>query len=236
MSVAQCDRGIRRAGSMGHMWVACLVTATGVAGCVTENQKQVRLVDLVDDDYVGGTQVVKIELTASRPVLRAELFLDGLRVAADELAPFALSWDTRGFEDGRHRLTARAYLDDNTPIEDAVTIQIDNTPPIVGVVTSRATRGESFAIAATDNGKIDHVEVSGGVVGQPPLILTFAPYQFAWPWCGPVSLEVRVVDAAGGETVGTFLVTSDDLQDQDCDGHKGLAFGGDDCNDLDATI
>ncbi|HSR95845.1 MAG TPA: MopE-related protein [Kofleriaceae bacterium] len=195
----------------------------------------VRLLDLQDGDYVGGLQVSRIDVQTARNVVRAELFLDGLRIAADELAPFDLGWDARAFDEGSHRLTARVHLDDDTQLDGSVMVLIDNTPPMVGEVTGTARVGDPFEVTATDNGKVARVELSRGRRGEAPLVLTSAPFRFTWPWCGALSLEVRVVDAAGGEATRSFPLTGVADGDQDCDGHRSDLLGGDDCDDDDPT-
>ncbi|MGH9885377.1 MAG: putative metal-binding motif-containing protein, partial [bacterium] len=72
-----------------------------------------------------------------------------------------------------------------------------------------------------------------GRAGEAPLVLTGAPFRFTWPWCGVVSLEVRVVDAAGVQATRSFPLTGVADGDQDCDGHVSDQLLGDDCDDFD---
>lgn len=234
MSCLLDDVGSERAGAGG--WVcATLLGTIWLAACGGNDELQ--LVGLRDGDYVGGPQVSMIDVKTERDVLRAELFLDRLRIAADELAPFDLVWDARRFDEGRHRLTARAYLDGGMQLEGSVEVSIDNTPPVVGDLAAAAAVGGPFEVTATDNGEIARIEVSRGHAGEPPLVLTTAPYRFKWSWCGPVSLEVRAVDAAGGQTTRSFAVTGVDEGDLDCDGYVSDQLPtGNDCDDNDPTV
>lgn len=215
-----------------------LLIATAGVGCADHAP---HFIDLGDGAYLRGEQVVTVDASArlrSRQALRTELFLDGQRVAADELAPFELRWDTRGFPDGDYQLLARVELDDNGRLDDAVTIHIDNTPPTLGDVPRVAAHGQLVAIPATDNFEVARVEVSRGVAGEAAKVLVAPPFNFRWPWsCEAVTLQVRVIDRAGGETTGSFPITSlENLADQDCDQHLARSAGGDDCNDADPTI
>lgn len=84
-------------------------------GC-SEPAQRVRVVDVPDGTYLRGEQVARLDVDPTLEVVSAELYLDGLRVAADEFAPFELAWDTRGFADGPHRLIARVYLQFETGV------------------------------------------------------------------------------------------------------------------------
>jgi Putative metal-binding motif len=233
-AVRTCDHGGRLvvSGSIGTALICMLLS-----GCGSEVNAAdpLQFSSIHDGDYLGGLQGSTVEVMTSQTVERTELYLDGARIAADEFAPFELQWDTREFPDGAHDLMARADLGDGTRLYHTIKIQIDNTPPILGDVPASATVGEPFVLDATDNGEVSRVEVS--LPGEPPIVLTATPYSTAWQWgCGPVSIDVRVVDAAGGETTRAAVVTAIDPKDRDCDLHKALEFGGDDCNDTDPEI
>jgi hypothetical protein len=216
-----------------------LTIAVGGIGCSDSTQRHFISVD--EDAYLRGEQVATIDVSdrlGGRRAVRAELYLDGQRVAADELAPFELVWDTRKFADGEYDLQPRVYLDDNEQLDDALTIHIDNTAPRLGDLPRRMVQSQSVNIPATDNFEVTRVELSRGVAGEMPTVLVNQPYVFRWPWpCGDVALQVRVVDRAGGETVRLFDVNSIETpNDEDCDQHRARASGGDDCNDADPAI
>jgi len=217
-----------------HLKVAAFAACV-FAAC--DDRAMMRL-ELEDGAYLRGDQISRLEISAGIQVVRSELFLDGLRVAADDFAPFELHWDTRSFGDGAHRLAARFYLGDGSYADSSTSIWIDNTPPSLGDLGSAAVMGRSFDIPASDNLGVAQVEISDGAAERPPVILTASPYRFTWQWsCGPMTLHIRVVDRAGGETVVDRPIASvESLDDQDCDGHKSLAAGGDDCNDADAMV
>jgi hypothetical protein len=221
------------------MSAAGVVLLSRLAGC--HDPQDLHLMDVDDGSHLRGMQVSMIDVSAvtgARQAERAELYLDGARVAADEFAPFALSWNTADFDDGGHELRARVELDDGTQVDEEIAITIDNTPPVLGVVPIVAIHNARYRIHADDNLEVVQVEVSRGIDGQPPIVLTTEPYEFVWPWgCERVPLDVRVVDRAGGEATRMVQVASGDrVDDYDCDGHLGRNGGGDDCNDADPTI
>ena len=210
--------------------VACVY-----AGC-DDGHSLVRI-DMDDGAYLRGEQISKLEISDGVQVIRSELFLNGLRVASDDFAPFELAWDTRNFVNGGHTLAARIYLGDGSYSDSSTSIRIDNMPPSLGELRTEGIKGQPFDIPARDNLGIASVEISDGRPDSVPMFLA-PPYRFTWPWdCGHMVLHIRVVDRAGGETVVDHPVASVNLpSDHDCDGHLSFGAGGDDCNDADATI
>jgi hypothetical protein len=216
-----------------------LLSSAGGIGCSESTERH--FISLDEDAYLRGEQVVTIDVSSrlgGRRAVRTELFLDGQRIAADELAPFELAWDTRDFADGDYELQARVYLDDDGRFDDALAIHIDNTAPALGELPRTMVQSQLLDIPASDNIDVARVEVSRRVAGEPPTVLVARPFQFRWPWpCGAVALQVRVIDRAGGEIVRSFDVASiETLGDEDCDHYTSLASGGSDCNDADPSI
>jgi hypothetical protein len=216
-----------------------------LAGCVAlvgcDGAAYLHFLQVDDGAYLRGVQTSRLDLTglvAAHPAERAELYLDGTRVADDDSAPFELTWDTAALGDGAHRLKARVFLEQGGFVDDDIGVVLDNTPPVLGNIPRTALHGAPFQIEARDNFEIDQVEVSRGVPGEAPIVLTHAPFAFAWMWgCGPIALQVRVIDGAGGATTANVQVASAvHADDYDCDGHVAASAGGDDCNDADPTI
>lgn len=219
---------------VGYAGVGSVVLAVGCS----QGSQRVQITDISDGTYLRGSQVATLDVHDARDaVMRSELYLDGLRVAADDFAPFELGWDTREFADGAHDLTARVYFADGNYDEGAVAILIDNTPPSVDAVPTTAVGNTAFAVTLSDNLKVARLEVSRDVPGEPPIILTEPPFTFPWAWgCGTSTLHVRVFDAAGSDASVTADVTATDAFDLDCDGFRSVAEGGTDCDDFTAAI
>jgi len=190
-----------------------------------------------EGDYLRGPQVTTLEISDLDTVERAALYIDGARVAADEFAPFALAWNAGDFSEGSHRLMARIELADGSARDRAIGIEIDNTPPTLGVLPPSVAVDDYLELDVADNAKVARVEIASDVTGASPIVLDKPPYHVSWRWgCGAVSLSVRVVDAAGSEATRSAVVLGLDAKDQDCDSHQSIAYGGDDCDDRDAGI
>jgi hypothetical protein len=205
----------------------------GVVGCGDGHTElgTVGFADLEDDAFVGGDEVVRLEIDSELKVVRTELYLDGARVAEDDLAPFELAWDTRLWLEGPHTLSALAHLAGGDIVEAALSVTIDNTPPEYVGVSGNMAFGARFAIVANDNLGVDRVELYRDGAG--PVAVEEEPFELAWPWhCDQFQLEVRVMDHAGNAISAFLDASSSDPDDFDCDGHQSVEAGGDDCDDF----
>lgn len=202
----------------------------GTAGSATT-------VEFVDPPkFVGHQTVTRVVAHDPAGVTRVELYLDDMRVAAVEFAPFDAAWDATGFAAGPHALRALAYTSDGRTGDATIQIRIDHTEPSVSAAAS-ARRDEPFAIDASD----DEAGVARVVVqrGDATLAtLTAPPYQFAWPGgaCGNVGLRIIAIDRVGNQRTIDTTVAAVDTQDLDCDGDPQIAFGGGDCDDGDPAF
>ena len=212
--------------------IACAVLlAAAVTGCGGD-ESPVHFVDLADGDYVGGAQKTRIEVDGDVLAARVELYLDGGRVATDDLAPFELIWDSTAFAELKHTLQARVYESDGSSVDGRVRIHVDNTAPVILDVPAGAAQGQPFLVNAIDNGEIASTTV---VTPQDTLVSTDDPRAVAWPYgCGIEPIEVRVTDRAGWTATRSLTVVSGRVGDIDCDGHLATSLGGRDCNDLSA--
>lgn len=214
------------AGALAALWLVA-------AGC-GDSKPLVQIADVDDGAYLAGAQTFTFEVAQGIEATRAELYVDDQRVAADEFAPFELDWDTRGFDDGEHRVTARVYTTGGEHVDGATRVIIDNTAPSAGTLPASAYGGQPYIVPATDNFKVARVEVARDMSGEAPTVMIQAPFGFVWRWgCGTTTIHVRVIDAAGGESTSTATVSATDANDRDCDGFESVASGGNDCNDGD---
>jgi thermitase len=70
---------------------------------------------------------VDVSATDNVGVVRVELYAGSTLVAADTLAPFAFSWDTRKYVNGSITLQARAYdAAGNSRASSQVTVRVAN--------------------------------------------------------------------------------------------------------------
>jgi hypothetical protein len=222
--------------------VAACALGWAVSGCGTEaatapagiDAPPAAIVEFVDPPiFVGHRTVTHLVAHDPAGVTRVELYLDEMRVAAVEFAPFDAIWDATGFAAGPHTLRALAYTSDGRTGDATTQIRIDHTEPQV-TAAATARRDESFVIDASD----DEAGVAQIVVqhGNATLAtMTAPPYQFAWPGgaCGNVGLHIVATDRVGNQRTIDTTVSATDTQDLDCDSDPQIAFGGGDCDDGD---
>jgi len=204
-----------------------------IAGAVLltacDDDEPITFIDLTQGMYLGGAQTTRIEVTPGLGVVRAELYLDDVRIAADELAPFVLPWNTTDFKEGPRNLRARVYLDNSRTLDATLRVQIDNTAPTIEVpATADASVG--LTVTAKDNVQMASVTIQRG---DRFFTLDKAPYWIGWDApCGSHELSVTAVDHLGWATTKTFTVTTLKPGDADCDGFAAAQ----DCNDNDGQI
>jgi len=184
----------------------------------------------------GHHSVTHIVASDPAGVVRVELYLDGGRVGIAEFAPFDVEWDASSFTEGAHRLRALAYATDGGMGSAEVDIQIDHTPPKVGLLAATARRDEPFSVTATDPAGVATVVVQRGA--DRVASLSAPPFTFAWPGgaCGAVEIHIIVTDQLGNTIDVPATVEAVDTHDLDCDGAPAVAFGGTDCDDTTAAF
>jgi hypothetical protein len=192
----------------------------------------IRFVDLADDAIVARGQRTAIESFDDRGVVRMELFIDTGRLGDDTVVPFAIDWQTGDFADGPHELRARAHFGDGTSADLAITVRIDNTPPVITVpesIESDPSDPSELEVTVTDYTGIEFVRMDGDD-------LRTAPYRVVWRRdCGQHSFGVSATDVAGNFAYEYVTVQTIHPRDRDCDRVAPPAAGGTDCNDDDAT-
>lgn len=179
-------------------------------------------VGLSDGALLSGRVQVELQLSQRLGAVRGvELYLGEERVDAIVLAPWIGSVDTRAFGDGEHLLRARVARLDDTVVEAAVRVRIDNHGP---VVTLRSPADGSALFAAPrmqleldvdDPSGVSQVAVSVNglplaTLTQPPWGATFAPSDLALTDADlPIALLVSVsaTDQAGQRSLATFSLT-----------------------------
>lgn len=163
---------------------------------------------------LGGVATVRVAATDDVGVSSVEFRVDGLLVGVRTAAPYAFSWNTRGWPSGARTLTAiaRDAAGNAGAAQIPVTVFNDMTPPTVAFTSpsSGATvRGTlNVQIVASDNVGVSSVEfrVNGVRVG----LKTAGPYTFSWNTAtvptGVHFLSAVVRDAAGNGAMMTIVV------------------------------
>jgi hypothetical protein len=159
-------------------------------------------VDVSYSDNVGAT--------------RAELYVNGNKIATDEAGPFAFAWDTSTYGDGTYTLVAKAYdAAGNVGTSPAVSVSIGNDSTAPTVSSFNLTDGmtvsptkQTISVSATDNQSI--AKISLVIDGKEVAISYGGSLSYAWNTRklarGAHTVTVRITDNAGNITTKTVTV------------------------------
>ncbi|QRN92813.1 S8 family serine peptidase [Archangium violaceum] len=166
---------------------------------------------------VTGSVTLSANATDNLGVARVEFFVDGVLLASDTTAPFAVSWNSRSMASGSHTLSARAYDaagNMGTSAQVTVTSVPELTPPSVSITspTSGAVLVGPVTISAnaTDASGVARVEffVDGVLLASD----TTAPYAVDWDsgsWAnGNHTLTARAHDTLDNMATSTGVPVS----------------------------
>lgn len=156
---------------------------------------------------VNAVVPVDLEYSDNVGVTRAELYVNGTRVATDESSPFAFAWDTAAAADGTHTLVARAYdAAGNVGLSSSVTVSVgnDTVAPVIssfsladGMTVSPSK--QPISAAATDNKSVAKISLT--IDGKEVAIAYGASISYSWNTrkvaSGNHVVTVRAWDAAG---------------------------------------
>ncbi|MBK9385771.1 MAG: hypothetical protein IPN34_13255 [Planctomycetes bacterium] len=150
-------------------------------------------------------------------VAQVQLFVDAELLATRTELPYEVAWDSRGVADGAHVLRVLTTDRVGNQHEASLTVTIDNTAPTVAILDPQESATISgtipFTASASDaTSGVQAIEMR--VAGVPPSVdgsTVFAVPQNSalgsssedttrWPNAA-LAFAVRVVDAAGNETV-----------------------------------
>ncbi len=156
--------------------------------------------------HVQGTVQVTATASDNRAIVRVEFYADAELLGTDTTAPYAASWDTTGWSNGAHTLSARAYDAAGNVHSVSRTVTLDTVAPSVAI-TSPQNGGTVFlnvtlqATASDTSGVTQVVFYDGGtVIGTD----TTAPYSVSWSTLlvakGKHTLTARATDVAGNVT------------------------------------
>ena len=159
---------------------------------------------------VVGVVPVDVNYSDNVGVARAELYVNGSKVATDGTSPFAFAWDTAAYGDGSYTLVAKAYDaagNIGTSSAVAVTLGNDVTLPVIsslnpanGVTVSPSK--QTISASATDNQKV--AKTSLAIDGKEVAIAYGGSVSYSWNTRkvakGAHSITARAWDAAGNTT------------------------------------
>lgn len=116
---------------------------------------------------VTGVVPVDVNYSDNVGVTRAELYVNGSKVATDDSGPFAFAWDTASYTDGSYTLVAKAYdAAGNVGASPSVTVSLGNdaTAPVITSLTpdsgATVSNTQKVSVSATDNQKVTRISLS----------------------------------------------------------------------------
>src|SRR5207245_10201411 len=112
---------------------------------------------------VSGTVTVSASATDNVGVVGVQLKLDGVNLGAEVTsAPYTLSWNTATASNGLHTLTAVARdAAGDTAISSAVSVTVDNAPPLLSSVSGTSISSSAATITWTTDEASDSQVVYG---------------------------------------------------------------------------
>ncbi|MCR6495172.1 Ig-like domain-containing protein [Thermomonas sp. S9] len=157
----------------------------------------------------SGTITLSASASDNVGVSKVEFWIDGVLVATDTSAPYAVTFDSTTLSNGSHGLVAKAYdAAGNVGTSSSVSFSVSNaaadtTPPTVGASESGSSGTITLSATASDNVGVSKVEfwIDGllkGTVLTPPYTLALDSTTLS---DGSHTLVAKAYDAAGN--VGT---------------------------------
>ena len=159
---------------------------------------------------VVGVVAVDVNYSDNVGVTRAELYVNGSKIATDDAGPFAFAWDTATYADGSYTLVAKAYDaagNVGTSSSVSVTLGNDTIAPVINSLspTNGATlSGSKVAVSASASDNQQVAKLSLAIDGKEVSVAYGGSLSYNWNTRkvakGQHSLTVRAWDAAGNTT------------------------------------
>jgi hypothetical protein len=177
---------------------------------------------------VGGVVAVNVAASDTSGVTRVELYANAAKLAEDQLAPYAFSWDTSGLPDGPATLTARAHDGAGnvaTSASVSVTVANDKTPPVVAfsspVSGTTVTGTVAVNVSASDNTRVAKITLL--IDGRESAVSYGPTLSFSWNTGGgkpPKGKGKGNQSTSGSTSGGTSSLTA---RAEDAAGNSGSA-------------
>jgi thermitase len=165
---------------------------------------------------VNSVVPVDVQYSDNVGVTRAELYVNGSKIATDDTSPFAFAWDTSTYGDGTHTLVAKAYdAAGRVGTSSSVSVSIGNdiTAPTIGSfsltdgMTISPTR-QTISVSTTDNQSV--AKISLVIDGKEVAIAYGSSLSYSWNTRkvakGAHTVTVRITDNSGLMTSKTVTV------------------------------
>ncbi|MFY0522722.1 Ig-like domain-containing protein [Archangium gephyra] len=158
-------------------------TTPAVSVTIDNTGPAVALTSPVSGATVGSVVTVQATATDDAGVTRVDFLVNGVLLASDTTAPYAVEWNSGSWADGTQTLTARAY-DVLNNVATSAPVTVTTKQPTTTVALTSPSNGAqvkgsvSLTAAATDDDGVVKVEfyVDGTLLGTD----TSAPYELSW--------------------------------------------------------
>jgi thermitase len=156
---------------------------------------------------VSGVVPVEVSYSDNVGVTRAELYVNGSKIATDDTSPFAFAWTTDGYVDGSYSLVAKAYdAAGNVGTSGSVSVTLGNDTVAPVISSFNLTDGmtvspskQAISASATDNQKVAKMSLT--IDGKEVAVAYGASIKYTWNTRkvarGGHGVTVRAWDAAG---------------------------------------
>ena len=184
----------------------------------------VSLTSPANNATLSATAAITASASDNVGVTMVEFYLNGSLLAATNVAPYALNWDTTAYANGSYTLNAKAYdaagnvaqssnvsVTVNNPVPDTAAPTVSVTAPANGATVSGTV---AVSAGATDNVGVTKVEFYLNGVLQ--TTLASSPYSFSWNTAavanGVYVISAKAYDAAGnvGQSASVTVTVSND--------------------------
>lgn len=173
---------------------------------VSDNQAPTIGITSPTGGKVTGLVPVDVTYTDDVGVVRAELYVNGTRIAVDDTSPFAFGWDTAAYPDGTYQLVAKAYdAAGNVGTSAAVSVMLGNDNVAPAIASFSLTDGmrladkQGISASATDNKAV--VGMSLVIAGKEVAVSNGGSISYTWNTRklarGAHTVTVKAWDAAG---------------------------------------
>ena len=184
-------------------------------GGTTSAPPTVSLVSPANGAVVNGVVAVTATASSAAGIAHVDFYADAALLGSVTAAPYSVSWNTSGYVNGAHTLTAKAYDPSNNVGTASVTVTVDHSAQTVSITSPpdhSVVRGRvRINVSATAPGGVARVDFFAndsplGSSGSPP---------FSRLWdTGPAQEGVYVLRAmatfdAGGAANATVTVLVD---------------------------
>ncbi len=155
---------------------------------------------------VNGVVPFAATASSSAGIAHVDFYADSTLLGSSTAPPYGVSWDTSGYANGAHTLTAKAYDPANNVGVATISVRVDHTLRSVSILSpanDSAVRGQvTINVSATGPGGVDHVDF---FVDENPLgRSTGPPFISAWDTSAD-SEGAHVVRAMAAFTQGGAL-------------------------------